>query len=195
MAFPAPSDAREQLARALEATDALVAGVRAEEWDEPTGCPDWTVRELVDHLVGGTRHVAAVLAGEAPPAEDPGADPLTSYRRAGEALLAAVSEPGVFEKVVTVPAGTLPVPVALHLRLTELLVHGWDLARATGQPTTGLPADLAEQELAFSRVQLERLPPDRSPFAPPQPIDDAAPAIDRLAALLGRSPHPAEPVS
>jgi uncharacterized protein (TIGR03086 family) len=85
--------------------------------------------------------------------------------------------------------------VALHLRLTELLVHGWDLAHATGQPTTGLPDDLAEQELAFSRVQLERIPPDRSPFAPPQPIDDAAPAIDRLAALLGRSPAEAAPVS
>ena len=91
MAFPAPSDAREQLARALEATDALVAGVRAEEWDERR-LSDWTVRELVDLLVGGTRHVVAVLAGEAPPAEDPGVDLLASYRRAGEALLAAVSE-------------------------------------------------------------------------------------------------------
>src|SRR3954452_6881251 len=121
MASPSPGVDRDQLARALEATDALVAGVRAEQWAEPTGCPDWTVRELVDHLVGGTRHAAGVLAGETPSAEDPGVDPLTSYRRPGDALLSAVSEPGVFEKVVTVPAGTVPVPVALHLRLTELL--------------------------------------------------------------------------
>jgi uncharacterized protein (TIGR03086 family) len=189
MASPTPSAVRDQLARALEATETLVSGVRDEQWSAPTGCPGWTVRDLVDHLVGGTRHVAAVLAGQAPPpAEDLGGDPLSSYRRAGEALLAAVAEPEVFGRTVTVPAGTVPVPVALHLRLTELLVHGWDLARATGQPTTGLPDDLAEQELAFSRVQLERLPPERSPFAPSQPIDDAAPAIDRLAALLGRSP-------
>jgi hypothetical protein len=66
-------------------------------------------------------------------------------------------------------------------------VHSWDLARATGQPTTGLPEDLAEQELSFSRVQLEKLPPGRSPFAPPQPVQQGAPAIDRLAGLLGRS--------
>jgi uncharacterized protein (TIGR03086 family) len=196
MGSPAPSAVPDQLARALAATETLVAGVRADQWDAPTGCPGWTVRDLVEHLIGGTRHVAAVLAGQAPPpAEALGDDPLERYRRAGEALLGAVDEPGVFEKVVTVPAGTVPTPVALHLRLTELLVHGWDVARATGQPTAGLPDDLAEQELAFSRVQLQRLPPDRSPFAPPQQIDAAAPAIDRLAALLGRSPNPVAPVS
>ena len=88
------------------------------------------------------------------------------------------------------PAGTFSVPVALHLRLTELLVHGWDLAARPGSRRRACRHDLAEQELAFSRVQLERLPPDRSPFAPPQPIDDAAPAIDRLAALLGPQPGP-----
>ena len=81
---------------------------------------------------------------------------------------------------------TVPAAVALHLRLTELLVHGWDLAIATGQPTVGLPEDVAEQELAFSRHQLTQLPPGRMPFAPPQPVDQDAPAIDRLAALLGR---------
>src|SRR3954470_15151680 len=109
MASPAPSAVRDQLARALAATDALVAGVRPDQWGAPTGCPGWTVRDLVEHLVGGTRHVAAVLAGQAPPpADDLGTDPLGSYRLAAEALLGAVSDPGVFEKVVTVPAGTVP---------------------------------------------------------------------------------------
>jgi uncharacterized protein (TIGR03086 family) len=76
--------------------------------------------------------------------------------------------------------------VALDLRITEVLVHGWDLARATGQPAT-FPDDLAEQELAFSRAKLADIPSDRSPFAPPQPVAEDAPAIDRLAACLGRS--------
>jgi uncharacterized protein (TIGR03086 family) len=147
------------------------------------------VRDLLNHLVGGNEAVAAVLRGQVPPDGDDhlGEGPMMAYRRSGEALLAAFAEPGVFDKMITVPAGTVPVAVALHLRLTELLVHGWDLARATGQPTTGLPEDLAEQELSFSRVQLEKLPPGRSPFAPPQPVQQGAPAIDRLAGLLGRS--------
>ena len=119
--------------------------------------------------------------------DDPlGDDPLAAYRESGEALRAAFTRPGVLDEVFRVPAGTLPGAVVLHLRLTELLVHGWDLARATGRSTTVLPADLAEQELAFSRRQLDRMPPGRRPFAPPQPVADAAPAIDRLAALLGR---------
>lgn len=106
-------------------------------------------------------------------------------------MRAAFGQPGALERVITVPAGTVPGSVALHLRLTELLVHGWDLARATGQSVTGLPADLAEQELAFSRAQLDRMPRDRRPFAsPPQPVTDGAPAVDRLAALLGRPAPP-----
>lgn len=88
--------------------------------------------------------------------------------------------------MVTVPFGTVPGAVALHLRMTEILVHGWDLAQAIGHPTDGFPADLAEDELTFSRGALGDIPPDRSPFAPPRPVDDRAPAIDRLAALLGR---------
>ena len=87
---------------------------------------------------------------------------------------------------MTVPFGTVPGAVALHLRTTEVLAHGWDLARATGQ-SVEFPADVAERELAFSQSALEQLPPDRRPFAPPQPVSPDAPAIERLVACLGRS--------
>lgn len=75
------------------------------------------------------------------------------------------------------------------LRITELLVHGWDLARATGQPAR-FPDGLAQQELAFSRGALSAIPPERTPFAPSRPAGPDAPAIDQLAALLGRSTEP-----
>src|SRR6266536_1315586 len=52
----------------------------------------------------------------------------------------------------------------VHLRITELLVHGWDLAHATGQPP-GLPGDLAQTELELSRAQLGHAPPDTMPIA------------------------------
>jgi uncharacterized protein (TIGR03086 family) len=80
----------------------------------------------------------------------------------------------------------VPGVVALHLRITDVLVHGWDLARAIGG-TPAFPDDLVAQELAFSRAALDGLPPERSPFAAPQPVADDAPLIDRLAACLGRS--------
>ena len=81
--------------------------------------------------------------------------------------------------------GTVPGVVLLHLRITELLVHGWDLAQATAQPPL-LPDDLAEQELQFTSGKLADIPAGRHPFAPPQPVPDDAPAIERLAACLGR---------
>ena len=191
MTGPTSAAPADQMARAVDATGRLVAAVRDDQWAGPTGCPGWSVRDLLNHLVGGNLVAAAVLTDERPPdptADHLGADPAAAYRRSGDAVREAFARPGALEKVVTVPAGTIPGAVALHLRLTEHLVHGWDLAQATGQATMGLPAELAEQELAFARVQLGKIPPDRRPFAPPQPVADAAPAIDRLAALLGRRP-------
>jgi uncharacterized protein (TIGR03086 family) len=183
------------LARALDATGALVAGVRNDQWSNSTPCPQWNVRSLVNHLVLGNRRSASTLHGEEPPSavgrHSPdvdilGDDPVGAYREMGAALLAAFTQPAVFERTFQVPAGRVPGVVMLHLRITELLVHGWDLARATGQPAQ-LPDDLAEQEFAFARgPHAPDVPRTGQPFGPVQSVADDAPAIDRLAAYLGR---------
>jgi uncharacterized protein (TIGR03086 family) len=181
-----------QLRRALDATGRILAGVRDDQWANPTPCTEWNVRDLTSHLVGGCRRFAAILSGEpAPPVPGPGDDqlgddPVGAYQAAADALVAAFSQPGALERVVSVPIGDVPGIAALHLRITEALVHGWDLARATGQPAD-LPEDLAAVALEFSRRRREDVPPTRRPFAPSQPVPDTAPAIDRLAACLGRA--------
>jgi uncharacterized protein (TIGR03086 family) len=182
-----------ELAQALDITGGLVDGIGEGQWGAPTPCADWTVRDLVNHLVAGNRAFAMLLRGQ-PPAEvrklaggdQLGADPVAAHRESGAGMVAAFSQPGALERTVTVPIGEVPGIVALHLRLVEALVHGWDLARATTQPVT-CPAGLAEQELAFTVAKLSDIPPGHSPFAPPQPAPDDAPALDRLAACLGRS--------
>jgi uncharacterized protein (TIGR03086 family) len=184
------------LERALDATGQLVRAVQEEQWPDPTGCPGWNVRDLVTHIVSGNRMFTDILRGDMPgppagaPADAgssrPASDLRAAYREAAAGLLAAFSQPGVMNQTFTVPFGTVPGSVALHLRITEVLVHGWDLAQATGQPAS-LPDDLAEQELAFSRSTLPAIPPERTPFGPPQPVSADAPAIDQLAALLGRA--------
>lgn len=172
-----------QLAVALGVTEQLIAGVRADQWGGPTPCTGWSVRELVSHVVAGNNLFASALSGEpVPPPDD---RLLMAYRDSAAALLGAFGQPGALDAVVTVPFGSVPGIVALHLRITEVLVHGWDLARATGQPAA-FPGDLAEQELAFTRGKLGDIPPGRRPFGPPQPVADDAAAIDRLAACLGR---------
>ena len=76
---------------------------------------------------------------------------------------------------------------ALRLRLVEELVHGWDLARATGGLMT-VDDEVVESALAFTTDTLSGIDPARSPFAPPQPVDESAAPLGRLVALLGRQP-------
>ncbi len=70
------------------------------------------------------------------------------------------------------------------MRISDLLVHGWDLSEATGQPAE-FPEDLAEEALVFVRAQLLTYP-RTGRYGPEQAVGEDAPAIDRLAAFLGR---------
>ncbi len=204
-----PGSPVDSLAAAVAVTSGLIDGVGAEQWSSPTPCTDWTVRALVTHLVLGDRlFVTALHGGELPAAmaelrrtadvDQLGADAGTLYRAGAERLIAAFSENGVLEKTVTVPLGTVPVPVALHLRVVETLVHGWDVAVATGQRPR-FPDALVEDEIAATRRMLADLvpadlppgSPGRRPFAPSVAEPAGGTPIDRLAALLGREAQPA----
>ena len=145
------------------------------------------------HLILGKHLFADALVPDAPPTaadtarylENPDADVPAAFDIAGQLLLQAFSAPEAMSRMITVPFGTIPGAVALHLRIVEMLVHGWDLAAATGAQVD-FPDDLAEQEIVFSEQNLSRVPPGRRRFADPQAAADGAPAVDRLAALLGR---------
>jgi uncharacterized protein (TIGR03086 family) len=184
-----PDATLEQLAGALADTATLVAGVGADQWGLATPCSQWTVREVVRHLVAG--HHMFARAVEARPASADETSDLpddqwpTAYRQSADVLLEAFASPGALERPVTIPFGSVPGSVAFHLRLVEALVHGWDVARATGQAEPHDQA-LAEQELAWSKPWLAKVPADRSPFAPPLPVADDASPLDRLVACLGR---------
>ncbi len=183
------ADPIAHLVLALDATEKLISSIGNERLTLPTPCTEWTVRDIVHHLVVGNHHVASAFNGEPSgrkgDPQGPEADLFSAYRGSGLALLDAVRRPGALEMVVTVPFGSVTGAVAVHLRVTELLVHGWDLAQATGRPIA-FPEDLAERALRFSQSALTKLPPGRAPFAPPAPVPDDAAAIDRLAACLGR---------
>ena len=180
----------------LDGMGELVAGVRPEQWAAPSTCADWDVRDLVNHVVFGNRSFTGILTGRAGPPQDQirtmrdqdqlGDDPVVAWRDSAADLLVAFGAPGVLEQTFRSPLGPMPGAGLARLRLVETLVHGWDLARSTGQrpPFADAPAGAA---LDFT---LRQLPPeaDRSAlaFAPPQPVPAGAPALDRLAAHLGR---------
>jgi uncharacterized protein (TIGR03086 family) len=177
----------DDLARASAAMSDLVDGIAADQWTAPTPCAEWSVRDLVGHLVGLNLVFVAMLAGSPPPerrADRLGADPAGAYRRSAAALQAAAALPGILERSQATPLGVATGAERLRWRIADLLVHGWDLGQATGTRAE-LPDDLVEQALTFVRAELPGQP-RVGRFGDPQPISDNAPAIDRLAAFTGR---------
>jgi len=192
---PSNEDLMASLDRALSGVGRLIAGVEADQWSAPTPCAGWDVRALVDHLASSSLNVAALVRDEPRPDRSPEqvtGDPVAAYRSATATMRAAFAEPGVLEQVYQSPIGPVPGSVIVHLRISELLIHGWDIARATGQPTD-LDPELGQETLAWAR---EKLPPrlrgeegSGLPFGPEVPVPDDAPLDDRLAAFFGRDPR------
>jgi uncharacterized protein (TIGR03086 family) len=188
MASPTVDQLRDALAQAGD----LLGRIGSEQWGAATPCEDWDVHALVSHVVTGNRLFAAALRGEPAPAPAVDDDLVAAFAQSATDVVAAFAEPGALDRIVRVPFGTVPATVALHLRISEILVHGWDLARATGQ---AVPFDdaVAEQELGFSHASLGAIPPDRRPFAAPKPAPPDSSALVRLVALLGRDVSGAAP--
>ena len=177
------------LDRALAATGAVVAGIQPGQWTAPTPCPELDVRAELNHLVRGNLLFTAIIRGAewpAPGTDHLGTDPLAAYQRAGAELSEVFALPGVLETSYPAPFGTGSGARLAHVRIVEVLIHGWDLARATGQPGD-FPDDVAERALTRSRQHLTSRPEGpRAPFAAEVPVPDDAPAVGRLAGFLGR---------
>jgi uncharacterized protein (TIGR03086 family) len=183
----------EDLAHAQAAMTGLLTELGPEEWGRPTPCEEWDVEAVVRHLavgerafsisLGGTRYDLAAVTAELGVLDRPD---LPAAYGAGAARLR--SSLGGADPGATFPTGIGPMPASAiaELRTIEALTHGWDVAQGTGR-TLEVDEGVAERAIAHSLALMERLPPDRTPFGPRQPVADDAPAIDRLAALLGRS--------
>lgn len=180
----------DSLEHALRLGGRLVENIASRQWDAPTPCSEWTVRDLLAHVVGMNLVFAAMLAGKRPPpsaADVLGGDPAGAYARSAQLLLDAFGVPGVLEQSFQSPMGTATGLERLQIRNYDLLAHLWDLAQATGQQLENDPVlqASAQQALEFAGGQLAGV--NRAGrFAPPQPISGTAAALDQLAAFLGR---------
>jgi uncharacterized protein (TIGR03086 family) len=135
--------------------------------------------------VSGNLLFARACPGERLPGRDTdhlSGEPLPAFQRAAAELRQAFAVPGLLESVYTASFGTGPVAVLVHVRIIELLAHGWDLARDTGQPAA-FPDNVAERALAAARQQLSSRPEGPGAPSPLQFLADDAPAVDRLAGL------------
>jgi uncharacterized protein (TIGR03086 family) len=150
--------------------------------DATTPCDKWDVQTLLNHMLDTQHYFVGSARGEevSPPSAEPpevlGADPVADFRKARDETLRAFSKKGVIEK--TGPA--------LGIAFSDQLLHGWDLARATGQDTTmpeGLP------EAAYKMIHGKFTEDQRKGvFKPEVPLPARPSAQDRFLAYTGRNP-------
>lgn len=176
--------------RSAAMTGRVVAAVAEDQWSLGTPCAGWTVRDVVNHVVGGMRIFAAELTGREPEAEHEedwlGDDPVAAYAKAEKLDLAAWRAPAAMGATVTISLGTLPAGFAAVIHLVELLVHGVDVAVATNRRDL-VDEPLCEHVLA-SLHAMGGVDDYRAPGIFDAQVAAAAdaPAHERLSAYLGR---------
>lgn len=190
------TDEFEALDRARAEFEKRLRAVGDGQWDQPTPCEGWTVRDLVQHVVGADRMSKLLLSGaeavEAVQAmvgdEVLGDDPVASFNAAADALRTAFRVPGARDRTVHHPIGDIPAEMLLGFRITDLSLHAWDLARAIGAD------EQLDEELV--RSIWERMQPIAGfvtgtglfGAGPSGEVPDDAPVQARLLDLAGRRP-------
>lgn len=178
-------DPRTQLDEILPRLNALVSNLDAGQLDAATPCDNFAVRDVLAHMVGGATAFAAAFRGEAAP-EPAGADDLVAaFPRAMAALQAAINAPGALERTIAAPFGEVPGEVFARFVALDGLVHGWDIATATGQPYDP-PAAVVVEVDAFAREAISEGMRDGDTFAAPvvPPADSSS--LVQLVAFTGR---------
>lgn len=190
-------DTLEALSQSSQEFESRLRGVAEHQWDLPTPCAEWTVRELTNHLLLGTRMTVQLLAGASRDAvvaelgddlmadsQDPVADFVTLATQMQEGFAA----PTGLEGMVDHPMGQIPRTMFVGFRIMDNGTHAWDLARALGadeQLGTDLVTRMWDdiQPMAAGLGELGMFGDSAS-----GDVDDDAPLQTRYLDLVGRRP-------
>jgi uncharacterized protein (TIGR03086 family) len=178
----------DKLATASAAVAGLVAAVRDDQLDRVTPCTEFRVRDLLNHLVQVVRNFQALAAREDVD-WSPGPDRLvgdwrTAFAAETSRLVDAWSDPGALEGVS--PGLGLPQRTVGQMVVADLVVHGWDLARGTGQEYSVDPSLVpVTREFLDAMVETGR---KMGAFGDPVDCPPGAGEFGRLLALTGRDP-------
>jgi len=180
----------EQPARQLRS---LLLGIDEHEITDPTPCGAWTVAALLVHIMSfslafaqAARKVAEAPGTAGPPPQPDPADLPQHWRSRMpvliEELSAAWRDPAAWTGTSRVGGGTMPAATIGVFAMNELVMHSWDLAKATGQDYAVDPRIL--------EVLIELLSQGPSPlFGPVVPTQDEDSLLDQAVGLAGRDPH------
>jgi uncharacterized protein (TIGR03086 family) len=181
----------DRYVRALQGFGDHVHAVTDDQWHDPTPDTDWDVRQLVNHLVVEQLWVPPLMdgrtiaeIGDRFDGDQLGDDPRRSWDDAAAAAQAAFSAPGALDRTVHLSAGDKPAVEYLQEMGMDLVIHGWDLARAIGADER-LPPNLVDWVYRQFEPRADELQ-SWGVFAARVPVPDDADQQTKLLALFGR---------
>jgi len=189
---PAPMSTGDLYVRAMQRTRAYIDAVRPEQWTAPTPCTEWNVRQIANHLIGENLWAVELLQGRTIvevgnrlDGDLAGGDPAAAFADSVRSASRACAAPGAMEATCHLSFGDYSGSDYAAQLFMDTLIHGWDIATATGQDTR-LDAELVEACLPIAE-QLTTQFRSAGVFGDNLPVDaDADPQI-RLLALVGRN--------
>ncbi|MDQ3974078.1 MAG: TIGR03086 family metal-binding protein [Actinomycetota bacterium] len=184
-------DIHNRFRRAIDEFDRRVQAVDDDQWQGPTPCTEWNVRDLVNHVVSEARWLPPILEGKTMEEVGDrfegdllGEDPKGAWEDAASQAVEAVNAPGVLEGSVHLSYGEKPAKHYLTELTADITVHSWDLARAVGADEQ-LDEELVELAYATFGPQVEEWRA-AGVFAAAVEVPAEAERQTQLLALLGR---------
>ena len=188
---------RSRHARAVALTSDVVANLKPDDLDRATPCVEWTLADLLSHMIVQHRGFAAAASGT-PTALDAwapqplSADPVSEYTAAADAVVAAYLDDAVADRQIWLPELSEKRPFsavdALTFQFIDDVVHAWDVARSLDIPLH-VDDDLTDAALAVA-LAVPNSPDRRGPgfaFGAALPAAPDSGPLDRALAALGRS--------
>ncbi len=170
----------------------IIAGVRPDQMGSTTPCSEWNVQALINHNIRVSQAFVGMLTGSG------GVDPfdvsgplppegaVAAFEGSTGALLAAIKAPGAVDKVVKAPFGEMPGGQLIMIPFADILIHKWDLAKATGQDTS-LDSSMADACHALLAPMMEGMRSGGN-FGPAVSVPVSASIQDKLLGITGRTP-------
>ena len=192
------SEIADRYSRHADAFERKVTAVRPDQWSNQSPCEAWSARDVVSHIVSMHGYMLQLVGRGLDGAPSVLDDPLAAFKAARAEVEAVLDDPKLASAESETPNG--PMTIEQHIDEVvsdDMVLHGWDLARATGQDATMNPEDVARLWAMTAAIPTELMQRYRTPgvFGPgvevygsEVKVSEDAPLQDRLLGLIGRDP-------
>lgn len=180
-----------------------IAATHPDQWSNRSPCEAWNARDVVDHIVVMHGVMLQPVGRGLSPAPSVQDDPLAAFQAARADVENVLDDPELAGTECDTPAGRMTVEQQVDEVISDdMVLHGWDLARATGQDGAMDPDDVERLWSITTAIPAELMDKYRAPgafgpgievYGPQVTVAENAPLQDRLLGLIGRDPHWAGP--